>query len=70
MPVSGSIVVDYAWDSTDFGGSGTVTFSYNATESADADATVEGDGGGIPGFTGLLTATALLGAVLYLGRRD
>ena len=28
------------------------------------------DDRGIPGFTGLLTATALLGAVLYLDRRD
>ena len=74
--VSGTMNVDYSWSSTTFGDEGTFTFNFEAPDdptdnsTTDPEDEIVGSGGGIPGFTSVITVTALLGAVLYLGRRD
>jgi len=67
--LNGSLTVVYSWSSTSFGGNGTVTFHFVGDCPDDVVGVIEGTGGGIPGFTSILTATSLLGAVLYRGRR-
>jgi PGF-CTERM protein len=60
--------VPYKWHSEEWEGNGTFLISIDSGE-GDGDE-IEGDGDGLPGFTGLMAVTALLGAVLFLGRRD
>ena len=48
----------------------TIVFGAIEDEPTEPEDEIVGSGGGIPGFTSVITVTALLGAVLYLGRRD
>ena len=66
--LSEEIVVPYKWSSEEWNGSGEFIIILDSGEGDGGD--VEGDGGGLPGFTSLMTITALLGAVFFLGRRD
>ena len=68
--VTGTMEVDYEWDSTTFGSNGTIYYNFASNGTADPGDEIVGTGGGLPGFTSLMTITALLGAVLFLGRRD
>ncbi|RZD44774.1 MAG: hypothetical protein CXT69_04595 [Methanobacteriota archaeon] len=67
--ITGTMEVEYAWDSTTFGSAGTFTFNFVSNETAEPGATPVGTGGGIPGFTSVLTVSALLGAAMILARR-
>jgi hypothetical protein len=64
--VSESVDITLTWSSTDFGG--TFNTHFTAVESV-ADAIEETDVGGLPGFTSILTITAMLGAAMILTRR-
>ncbi|MDP7001111.1 MAG: PGF-CTERM sorting domain-containing protein, partial [Candidatus Poseidoniaceae archaeon] len=64
--VSESVDITLTWSSTDFGG--TFNTHFTAVESV-ADAIEETDTGGLPGFTSILTITAMLGAAMILTRR-
>ncbi|CAI8162519.1 MAG: Uncharacterised protein [Methanobacteriota archaeon] len=66
--ISEVLEVPYKWHSEEWEGNGTFLISIDSGE-GDGDE-IEGDGAGLPGFTGLMAVTALLGAVLFLGRRD
>ena len=66
--LSEEIVVPYSWTSEEWTGTGEFIITLDSGEGDGGD--VEGDGGGLPGFTSLLTITALLGAVFFLGRRE
>jgi hypothetical protein len=66
--ISEKIVVPYSWTSEEWSGSGDFIITLDSGEGDGDD--VEGSGGGLPGFTSLMTVTALLGAVFFLGRRD
>jgi hypothetical protein len=66
--LSEEIVVPYKWISEEWEGNGEFHITLDSGEGDGGD--VEGDGGGLPGFTSLMTITALLGAVFFLGRRD
>ena len=67
--ITGTMEVEYAWDSTTFGSDGTFTFDFASNETAAPGAAPSGTGGGIPGFTSVLTVSALLGAAMILARR-
>jgi hypothetical protein len=67
--ITGTMEVEYAWDSTTFGSDGTFIFNFVSNETAEPGATPVGTGGGIPGFTSVLTVSALLGAAMILARR-
>ena len=62
------IVVPYKWYSEEWSGNGEFHITLDSGEGDGGD--VEGDGGGLPGFTSLMTITALLGAIFFLGRRE
>jgi len=66
--LSEEIVVPYSWESEEWSGTGEFHITLDSGEGDGGD--VEGDGGGLPGFTSLMTITALLGAVFFLGRRE
>jgi len=66
--LSEEIVVPYKWSSEEWNGSGEFIIILDSGEGDGGD--LEGDGGGLPGFTSLMTITALLGAVFFLGRRE
>ncbi|MCS5533660.1 MAG: PGF-CTERM sorting domain-containing protein [Candidatus Poseidoniaceae archaeon] len=67
--VTGTMDIDYEWDSTSFGSNGTITFDFASNASADPDDEIVGTGGGLPGFTSVLAITALLGAAMISTRR-
>ena len=67
--VTGTMDIDYEWDSTSFGSNGTITFDFVSNASADPDDEIVGTGGGLPGFTSVLAITALLGAAMISTRR-
>ena len=64
--VSNSVDITLVWESTDFGG--TFNIHFTAVESI-ADAIEDSDTGGLPGFTSVITITAMLGAAMILARR-
>ncbi|PXY72268.1 MAG: hypothetical protein CXX80_10265 [Methanobacteriota archaeon] len=64
--VNSAIDINLTWSSTDFGG--TFNIHFTAVESI-ADAIEDSDTGGLPGFTSVLTITAMLGAAMILARR-
>ena len=66
--LSEEIVVPYSWTSEEWSGSGEFIITLDSGEGDGDD--IEGSGGGLPGFTSLMTITALLSAVFFLGRRD
>jgi hypothetical protein len=67
--VTGTMEVDYEWDSTSFGSNGTFTFDFASNGTGDSDDEIVGTGGGLPGFTSILAITALLGAAMIFPRR-
>ena len=67
--VTGTMDIDYEWDSTSFGSNGTITFDFVSNASADPDDEIVGTGGGLPGVTSVLAVTALLGAAMISTRR-
>jgi len=66
--LSENIVVPYSWTSEEWNGSGDFIIILDSGEGLGGD--IEGEGGALPGFTSLMTITALLGAVFILGKRD
>jgi hypothetical protein len=72
--LTATIPVDYQWDSGDFNGAGTITVSFTSEAGEDTNATIddiETDSGGfLPGFTSILTISAMMGAVMFLSRRE
>ncbi|MGY8755359.1 MAG: hypothetical protein ACKVIR_06675, partial [Candidatus Poseidoniales archaeon] len=72
--LTATIPVDYQWDSGDFNGAGTITVSFTSEAGEDGNATIddiETDSGGfLPGFTSILTISAMMGAVMFLSRRE
>jgi len=64
--VNSAIDINLTWSSTDFGG--TFNIHFTAVESI-ADAIEDSDIGGLPGFTSVITITAMLGAAMILARR-
>jgi PGF-CTERM protein len=64
--VNSAVDINLTWSSTDFGGTFNVHFT--AVESI-ADAIEDSDTGGLPGFTSVVTITAMLGAAMILARR-
>ena len=72
--LTATIPVDYQWDSSEFSGAGTITVSFTSEAGADTNATIddiETDSGGfLPGFTSILTISAMMGAVMFLSRRE
>ena len=64
--VNSAVDINLTWSSTDFGGTFNVHFT--AVESI-ADAIEDSDIGGLPGFTSVVTITAMLGAAMILARR-
>ncbi|MDE0954152.1 MAG: PGF-CTERM sorting domain-containing protein [Candidatus Poseidoniales archaeon] len=66
--LSENIVVPYSWTSEEWNGSGDFIIIVDSGVGDGGD--IEGSGSGLPGFTSVMTITALLGAVLFLGRRD
>jgi len=72
--LTATIPVDYQWDSGDFNGAGTITVSFTSEAGEDANATIDDiqtdSGGFLPGFTSILTISAMMGAVMFLSRRE
>jgi hypothetical protein len=64
--VNDAVDITLVWESTDFGG--TFNIHFTAVESI-ADAIEDSDIGGLPGFTSVITITAMLGAAMILARR-
>jgi hypothetical protein len=64
--VNDAVDITLVWESTDFGG--TFNIHFTAVESI-ADAIEDSDIGGLPGFTSVVTITAMLGAAMILARR-
>ena len=78
--LSEEIVIPYKWNSEEWSGNGEFHITLDSGEGdgvgdgvgdGEGDGVdIEGDGGDLPGFTNLMTITALLGAVFFLGRRE
>ena len=64
--VNESVDITMSWSSTDF--SGTFNMHFTAVESL-VDAIDETEAGGLPGFTSMISITAMLGAAMVLARR-
>ena len=71
--LTATIPIDYQWDSGDHSGAGTITITFTSDAGGDNSTIddIETDSGGfLPGFTSILTISAMMGAVMFLSRRE